>query len=133
MAPRPTPAALRSPIPTALRPVTTTVTPVTTTVTPVTTTIAQPPQIRHKIHVALIVPDERLYRLIKDHAFVLGPTYENFDVALHVIIDDKKHRAAGVAWNIRLALAELGLVFPDQVGMAAPAQVTLGWPEEPTA
>lgn len=111
--PPPIPAALRSAQPALARP-------------------AAAPE-RPQIHIAIVVPDERLYKALKDRIIVLGPRYQPYDVIAHIVLEDKNHEAAVLSWETRMALAELGLVEPAQVGFAIPKQVTLGWPEEATS
>ena len=80
------------------------------------------------IHLALVVPDIRLWKLLKERAFVVKPPYGNTTVHLHVLVEDKR----GLDWTIRQALVESGLVDPETAGLAYPDQVTLGWPTENT-
>jgi hypothetical protein len=86
-----------------------------------------------QIHFTVLVPDERIEKVLRDRVRVLGPVYPPFSAHVHFVVEDKTHRAAGVDPAIRHALLELELVNPDQVGFSAPVQVTLGWPpfEEP--
>lgn len=87
-----------------------------------------------QLHFTILVPDERLEKLLRDRIRVLGPVHPAFQATVHFVVEDPNHRAADVDPAIRHALLELELVNPDQVGFSAPVQVTLGWPpflEEP--
>jgi hypothetical protein len=54
---------------------------------------------------------------------------KNIIVHAHAILDDKKHPAASLAPEMRMALVQSGLVEPDQVAYTYPVEVSLGWPE----
>lgn len=82
------------------------------------------------LHIALVVPDIRLYQLVKSKFQVIQPPYSDIKVQLHVLVDDKKDPLAGLDWQVRVALVESGLVHPADANITYPDQVTLGWPTE---
>jgi hypothetical protein len=82
-----------------------------------------------RVHIALAVPDIRLYEVLKKRAMVVQPPYQNVHVELHIIYDDGK----GIEPTIRVALVQSGLVSPEQAQLTYPDQVTLGWPTEKAA
>lgn len=82
------------------------------------------------IHLALVVPDIRLYNLLKTKAMLIQPPYQDLRVQLHILIDDKDDPLHDLDWRIRQALVETGLVTPADAHITYPDQVTLGWPEE---
>jgi hypothetical protein len=80
------------------------------------------------LHLALVVPDARIQKLLKDHCYVVGPTTRRMRVTVHAVLNDKNHQGAQLDEYIRWALVETGLVPPEEVGYIAAAQVELGWP-----
>lgn len=87
-----------------------------------------------EIHLTISLPDERFEKVLRDRIQVYGPIHTPFRATVHLVVEDPNHPAAGVDPQLRHALLELEMVNPDQVGFAAPVQVTLGWPpfsEEP--
>lgn len=85
------------------------------------------------IHVAIIVPHPKLAEAIRDRVIVAGPANRPYRVQGHVILEQPKHRSHSLPVQVRLALAEFGLVDPEDVAMTFPEQVTLGWPKETKA
>lgn len=82
---------------------------------------------RTTLHLAVVVPDARIYHLLKDKMRIVQHPYWNGTVALHLIIDDPKHP---VDERLRIALVTLGLVEPQDLNLAYPEELTLGWPKE---
>lgn len=82
------------------------------------------------LHLAIVVPDIRLYQLIKNKFRVIQPPYDDIAVQLHVVIDDQKDPHRDLDWQIRIALVQSGLVEPGDMNITYPDQVTLGWPED---
>lgn len=82
---------------------------------------------RADLHIALVAPDERVYRLLRDRVAVIAPPYWTGTVQLHVVIADPKSRWANVDWRLRQALVDSGLASPDEVEMLAPDQLHLGY------
>lgn len=89
-----------------------------------------PTPCNHAIDLALVVPDIRLYQLLKQKAIIVQPAYDPVTVSLHVLVADTKDPLHDLGWDIRVALAQLGLVLPEDVHLSYPDQVTLGWPEQ---
>jgi hypothetical protein len=83
-----------------------------------------------EIHLAIVVPDIRLYDLIRDRVIVTSPLSHNVRVHGHVVLEDARHPAAQLPLYTRQALVEAGLVDPHTVGFGAPEQITLGWPKQ---
>ncbi len=83
------------------------------------------------LHVLIVVPNPKMYAAIEKNVFIVGPQYAKVRIHGHVVLDDPHHRSAGLGYRIRMALAELGLVDPSQVGFTPAEQVTLGWQETP--
>lgn len=81
------------------------------------------------VHIAVVVPDIRLYQIVKDKFVVVQPPYHDLKVQLHVLVDDKTDPFRDLEWPIRIALVESGLVLPEDVRITYPEQVTLGWPK----
>ncbi len=82
------------------------------------------------LHVVLVVPDIRLYTLLKNKAFLVQPPYANTKVHLHVMVNDKSDPMNEVDWRLRQGLVELGLTTAETVHFTYPDQVSLGWPED---
>jgi hypothetical protein len=99
----------------------------------------KPPQTAHPappqnsdlpvLHIAIVVPDIRLQKLLKDHVYVIGPTTTPSRVTAHVVLDDKQHGGTRLHPFWRWALVETGLLPPEDVGLVTSAQVELGWSE----
>lgn len=79
------------------------------------------------VHFTILVPDERIERLLRDKVSILTPFDANLQVHVHIVVEDPKHPASGVDAQVRHILIEGGLVTPDQVGFATPVQSSLGW------
>lgn len=79
------------------------------------------------LHLALVVPDERIQKLLADHCYVIGPTTRRMRVTVHAVLADKQHMAAGLDAFMRWALVETGLLPPEEVGLVTKAQMELGW------
>lgn len=90
-----------------------------------------PPREPIDVHIAILVPDLKLFNLIKDRVAVTYPNFQPVRVFGHVVIENPKDKHAGVPVQIRQALCELGLVDPTNIGFAPAQQVTLGWPDIP--
>lgn len=84
------------------------------------------------VHIAILVPDLRLYALIRDKVAVTFPNYQPVRVFGHVVLEDPNQTIHSMPIQIRQAFCELGLVDPSQVGFAPAEQITLGWPKEAT-
>lgn len=86
----------------------------------------------HVIHLALVVPDIRLFQLLKSKALIIQPPYDNVRVELHILVEDKKDPLKDMPWDIRVALVQSGLANARDANIHPPDQVTLGWPTEDT-
>lgn len=82
---------------------------------------------RAELHIALIAPDERVYRLLRSRVAVIKPPYWDGTVHLHVVIDDPHSRWANVDWTLRQALADCGLASPHDVDLMPSEQLHLGY------
>lgn len=82
-----------------------------------------------EIHVAILIDHPKIYEAIKDRISVVGPQYQPIELHAHVILDDHRHKAHAIHPRVRMAMAELGLVDPVEVGFTDPYQVSLGWPK----
>ena len=85
---------------------------------------------RQDIHLALVVPDIRLWQLLKDKAVIVQPPYQDIHVMLHILVDDKNDPYRALDWQVRVALVESGLVTPEDAKITYPDQFTLGWPKK---
>lgn len=81
------------------------------------------------VHVAILIHHPKVYEAIKDRIVVVGPAIAPVRVHAHVILEDPAHRAHPIDLRVRMAMVELDLVDPGQVGFTFPEQTTLGWPE----
>lgn len=100
---------------------------------PVPQTTEQPADVEQpaplEIHIAILIDHPKIYDAIKDRIVVVGPQYQPIELHAHVIADDSRHKAKAIHPRVRMAMAELGLVDPVEVGFTYPYQVTLGWPK----
>jgi hypothetical protein len=80
------------------------------------------------LHLAFVVPDERIQKLLRDHCYVIGPTRTRMAVTVHAVLADKEHAAVSLGEFMRWALVESGLLPPEEVGLVTKAQLELGWP-----
>lgn len=93
---------------------------------------AQPsrhPAPRATLHIALIVPDIKLYGQLRRSAYLLTPPGWDGDAKLHVLIKDPKTEPTDMLY--RYALTELGLVDAAVAGLTYPDTIELGWTDEP--
>ena len=82
------------------------------------------------LHLLIVVPDVRLFQLLKTKMRIVQPPYFPAKVELHVIVEDKKDPLKDLDWRIRQAAVELGLQTAEDMNLTHPDQVTLGWVEQ---
>jgi hypothetical protein len=69
--------------------------------------------------------------VFRDKVAVVGPNYQNVRVVAHAVLEDKSHKHADLAPQIRMALVENGFATPEQVGYTFPLQIETGWEKGP--
>jgi hypothetical protein len=82
-----------------------------------------------RVHVALVVPDLKLFGSLKDSVYVLKPDEdEDLDIQVHVLVDRKGKDRQQVLFAF--ALTQLGLVEPSVAKLQYPEALELGWSDE---
>jgi hypothetical protein len=70
-----------------------------------------------------------MWQYLKDKVQVATPPYWQGKIFVHVIPEAKNSQWDNADWTIRQALVETGLVNAEDVELAIPVELTLGWKE----
>jgi hypothetical protein len=82
-----------------------------------------------RIHLALVVPDLKVFGRFKDSVYVLKPgDAKDLDIQVHVLLDRKGKDKQQVV--LGFALTQLGLVEPSVAKLQYPEELELGWSDE---
>lgn len=76
------------------------------------------------MHFALVVPDLKTYRALRDAVWAIKPHGWNGEVRAHVLVQ-KGREAQDVLFSF--ALTELGLVHPNVARLQYPEELEIGW------
>jgi len=79
-----------------------------------------------RVHIALVVPDLKVFGVLKDSVYVLKPdSAEDLEILVHVLLDRKGKDRQQVLFGF--ALTQLGLVEPSVAKLQYPEELELGW------
>ena len=82
-----------------------------------------------RIHIALVVPDLKVFGSLKDSVYVLKPdSAKDYDIQVHVLVDRKGKDRQAVLFGF--ALTQLGLVEPSVAKLQYPEELELGWSDK---
>lgn len=81
------------------------------------------------LHFALVVPDLKLYGILRKSAWVIKPPDWAGDVKLHVLQQRPKVEPEELV--NKFALTALGLVSPQVATLQYPEEIELGWKDDP--
>lgn len=84
---------------------------------------------RDILHIALVIPDIKLYGQLRRAAYLISPPGWKGHVKLHVL--PKNPRTTEEEMLYKFVLVDLGLVDPSVAGFAYPDTMELGWSDEP--
>ena len=90
-----------------------------------------PSEAQRELHIALVVPDLRVYGELKRNAFAVAAHDVTDKVILHFILQRKDQDNSEIVQ--RWALTELGLVAPKVTGLQYPEEIQLGWESDESA
>jgi hypothetical protein len=80
------------------------------------------------IHLALVVPDIKIFGSLKRNAYILKPHDLETQVKLHVLVQRKQQSEEEIIFAF--ALTQLGLVEPKVANLQYPEEIDLGWSDE---
>ena len=86
---------------------------------------------RAVLHVALVVPDLKLYGILRNAAWLIQPVGWDGTIKLH-IIQQRPNTEPEELIN-RFALATLGLVTPEVAALQYPEEIEIGWNDDTTS
>lgn len=78
-----------------------------------------------RIHIALVVPDIKIFGRFKNSVYVLKPQDHEDDILVHVLLQRKDQTHEEILFAF--ALTQLGLVEPSVAKLQYPEEIELGW------
>jgi hypothetical protein len=78
-----------------------------------------------RLHLALVLPDLKVFGSLKDSIYVLKPQGWEGDIQVHVLLQRKGKSKQEVVFAF--ALTQLGLVEPSVANLQYPEELELGW------
>ena len=89
----------------------------------VTRRFEDPPEF---LHIALVVPDLKTYKALREHCYIIKPHELDTPVKVHFLLGRNRTPTELVLSH---ALLELGLVAPRVTNLQYPEEIELGWEE----
>ena len=78
-----------------------------------------------RLHLALVVPDIKLFGRLKNSVYILQPTPRNQEILVHVLLQRKEQSQSETVFAF--ALTQLGLIEPSVAQLQYPEELELGW------
>lgn len=82
------------------------------------------------LHIALVIPDLRIFQTLKSSAYVLKPHDHDQAIKLHVLLQKKNEDPQSIIF--RFALTQLGMVTPEVAQLDYPEEMELGFSDDLT-
>jgi hypothetical protein len=88
---------------------------------------------RADLHIALIVPDRKTADLLRNKVRIVRPPLWKGKLFLHLIPQDQRHKYRDIDMTTLLALIDTGLIDAKTAEIAAPDEITIGYPSGDTS
>ena len=78
-----------------------------------------------RLHIALVLPDIKIFGSLKNGVYVLKPQEWKGDILVHILLQRKGKTKQEVVFGF--ALTQLGLITPSVAKLQYPEELELGW------